>query len=83
MREDRVRGDEVGEEAGDDAESEGRVDVVPPAAVRAGVADEDEEGDAEAELHAARVVEEFGVGEEGEAGHFVRGMRESQGEVRS
>ena len=69
VREDGVRSDQVGEKACDNTDGKGWVDVVPPAAVGAGVADQDEEGDAKEDLDATRVVEEFGVGEEGKAGH--------------
>lgn len=62
-----------GEEGGWTSDGKGAVDVVPPAAVDAGVADCDEEADGEEELGDAGEVEGFGVCEDGHFGEAGRG----------
>lgn len=61
LGEDGVADDGEGGNGADDADGDGAGDVVPPGAVHAGVADDDEEAEREADLEAAEVVEEVGL----------------------
>lgn len=61
LGEDCVANDGEGDEGRYDANGDGAGDVVPPAAVYAGGADDDEEAEREADLEAAEVVEEVGL----------------------
>lgn len=67
--EDCVADDGEGGDRAEDADGDGAGDVVPPGAVHAGVADDDEEAEGEAELEAAEGEEEVGLGEAGPGYH--------------
>ncbi len=66
-----MNGDGEGEDGAYDADGEGPVDAAPPCAVRAVIADQDEENEAEEKLADANEVEELGVAEER---HVLRGL---------
>lgn len=68
VRDQAVEGEGESEDGRDDADGERAVDGCPPAAVNAGVADQDEEADAEEELGDAREVEGSGVREDRHGG---------------
>lgn len=65
VRDEVVQSEGEGEDGGYDADGEGPVDGGPPAAVDAGVADEDEETGAEEELGDPGEVERSWIGEDG------------------
>jgi len=69
LGEDGVGDDGEGGDGAEDADGDGAGDVVPPGAVHAGVADDDEEAEGEAELEAAEGEEEVGLGEAGPGYH--------------
>lgn len=76
--EEGVRADGEGEDGGDDADGDVAGDVVPPAAVDGGVADDDEEAEGEGELEAADGEEEVGLGEGGAGDHGCDGVRRTR-----